>query len=418
MAWWITGFLVAAGLVVALTDLVPIFRTWLSRIHIGRYEDQETWARSVQKRAVHWVNRTPTIKLTDQTRFVLLDRLRGNYKRSSIQQWQEGALLLGLGTMLRQQPDEAAVREVDRYLKRLFLPDGSWRNAPQHVDGAILAYAVMKLPHLDPDRFRPAFDATWSMIRDHLGEDGTVGYRKSMMKYRYVDTIGFICPFLTAYGIRYDKEECVELALRQLRSFERHGLHPGLFLPSHAYQVETKAPLGLYGWGRGLAWFALGLADTWNELPLRHPERASLERMVAGYAIAVLREQQPGGNWNWTVTRSEAIPDSSATASLAWFLTQAATIEAVSKECSSGADKALRYLMKVTRRNGAIDLSQGDTKDIGVYSTLFDILPFTQGFALRTHFAIRQNRVKNHDREDHERDQSQIEPLVVERAAV
>lgn len=40
--------------------------------------------------------------------------------------------------------------------------------------------------------------------------------------------------------------------------------------------------------------------------------------------------------------------------------------------------------MKVTRRNGIIDFSQGDTKDIGVYSQLFDKMPFTQGLAIRS----------------------------------
>jgi unsaturated rhamnogalacturonyl hydrolase len=39
--------------------------------------------------------------------------------------------------------------------------------------------------------------------------------------------------------------------------------------------------------------------------------------------------------------------------------------------------------MKVTRRDGVIDFSQGDTKAIGVHSQEFDLLPFTQGFALR-----------------------------------
>ena len=39
--------------------------------------------------------------------------------------------------------------------------------------------------------------------------------------------------------------------------------------------------------------------------------------------------------------------------------------------------------MSVTKKNGEVDFSQGDTKDIGVYSILFDILPFAQGFALR-----------------------------------
>ena len=39
--------------------------------------------------------------------------------------------------------------------------------------------------------------------------------------------------------------------------------------------------------------------------------------------------------------------------------------------------------MSVTRRDGTIDFSQGDTKDIGVYSMLFEVLPFTQGMVLR-----------------------------------
>ncbi|MEO3945387.1 glycoside hydrolase family 88 protein [Gorillibacterium sp. CAU 1737] len=424
IAWGIVALLTALAVAVALTDLVPVFRTWQARIHIGRHSNREAWTHLVQGKAVGWVRRTPTVRLTDQTRLTLLDRLRGNYSRSSIQQWQEGALLLGLGDLLRLEeedrtgPYKQIQRELDRYLERLVGSDGNWRTPPAHVDAAILAYALMRLPGRDPDHYRPAYDAVWAMIREHLGDDGTVGYRKSMMKYRYVDTVGFICPFLTAYGIRYGKEECVELALRQLRAYERHGLHPGLFIPSHAYEVKTKAPLGLYGWGRGLAWFALGLADTLRELPARHPERAALERTVAGYALAVLREQQPGGHWSWTVMREEAIPDSSATAALAWFLTQAASLDAVSRECLAGAERALHHLMKVTRRDGVIDFSQGDTKDIGVYSTRFDILPFTQGFALRASCAFGQSGGKGHDRDASERTACAAESLADRRTAV
>ena len=47
-------------------------------------------------------------------------------------------------------------------------------------------------------------------------------------------------------------------------------------------------------------------------------------------------------------------------------------------------NKTFQNLQTVTQRNGAIDFSQGDTKAIGVYSKEFSILPFTQGFCLRT----------------------------------
>ena len=52
----------------------------------------------------------------------------------------------------------------------------------------------------------------------------------------------------------------------------------------------------------------------------------------------------------------------------------------------------MRYLQKVTKRDGAVDLSQGDTKDVGIYSQAFGILPFAQGFALRTAYHQTENR--------------------------
>jgi unsaturated rhamnogalacturonyl hydrolase len=84
------------------------------------------------------------------------------------------------------------------------------------------------------------------------------------------------------------------------------------------------------------------------------------------------------------VSSPEARHDSSTTATLAWFLVNASQIDEIKEECVFAKENAIKYLMKVTRRDGAIDFSQGDTKAIGVYSQHFDILPFTQGFALRT----------------------------------
>lgn len=40
--------------------------------------------------------------------------------------------------------------------------------------------------------------------------------------------------------------------------------------------------------------------------------------------------------------------------------------------------------MASTQRNGAIDYSQGDTKGIGMYSTVFSIMPFIQGLTYLT----------------------------------
>ncbi|MFC3884782.1 glycoside hydrolase family 88 protein [Bacillus songklensis] len=369
--------------VIILIDIIPIFKDWVSRIHIGRYNDKNVWNQSITETGVKWLNRTPKIKVTDNTRLVAIDMLKGNYTKSAIQDWQEASLVLGLSEYVKHNDDEIVKNEMMKFLNSKFDYNGQWINKPEHVDGAILAYAVMKLDFIDTDKYKKALDYTWEMIKEHIGEDGTVGYRKSIQSYRYVDTIGFICPFLVSYGTKYDKNECIDLAIKQIKEYEQYAMLEEHYIPSHAYKLENKAPLGLYGWGRGLGWFAIGLIDAWNELPEKNPYKPVLEESIKRFAKAAMRFQQENGSWNWTVTRNECRPDSSTTATLGWFMFNAVKIDEISKECLASTDKAINYLMRVTRRNGAVDFSQGDTKDIGVYSMLFNTLPFTQGFCIR-----------------------------------
>lgn len=381
MIQMISLLLLGLVIIIVLIDAIPVCIDWLGRIHIGRYQERRQWNSSITRIGVMWLNKTPKIKFTDHTRLVVIDMLRGNYTKSAIQQWQEAALLLGLSEYLSKTEDPNAQKALLEYLDSKFDGNGQWKEKPQHVDGAILAYAVMKTGN--PDRYRPALDYMWNLIREHIGEDGTVLYRRTMTDYRYVDTIGFICPFLAAYGMRYNKNECVQLAVKQIQEYEKYGMLEHHYIPSHAYHVHSKFPLGLYGWGRGLGWFAIGIIDAWQELPNHHECKQVLTESIKKFARAAIAFQGERGNWNWTVARRESRPDSSTTATLGWFLFNASRITEISQEALSGAERAIGYLMSVTRRSGVVDFSQGDTKDIGVYSMLFNIMPFTQGFCIR-----------------------------------
>ena len=371
-------------LIVVMIDLLPLIRDWSSRIKIGKFQEFKNWNQMISNQGAKWLVKTPKIKVTDNTRLIVIDMLKGNDSKSAIQHWQEGALILGLSELLKTNEDLKVKKSIEKFLDSTFDADGQWLKKPDFVDSAILAYAVMKLDYIDSDQFKKAFDYTWKMIEEHIGEDGTVMYRQSMKNYRYVDTIGFICPFLIAYGRKYGFEKCIDLAVMQLKEYEKHGMHKEFYIPNHAYNIENRIPLGLYGWGRGLGWFALGLVDSWNELSVNHKYKPELEEMVKKYAEAIMSFQQNNGAWNWTVTRNESRPDSSATATLSWFLVNAAGIESISERCFECSSNALKFLATVTRRSGAVDFSQGDTKDIGVYSGNFNILPFTQGFTIRS----------------------------------
>lgn len=371
-------------IIIGSIDIIPTFLTWLSRIHIGRYNDIQKWNKSITNVGIKWLNNTPKIKVTDNTRLVVIDMLKGNYSRNTIQHWQEASLLLGLNEYLKNNDDKKVKPSIEKFLSSKFDNEGQWKNKPEHIDGAILAYAVIQLDFINIDKYKQALDYIWNLIQEHVGEDGTVKYRNFMNDYRYVDTIGFICPFLVCYGKRYNKPECIELSIKQITEYNKYGILNNHYIPCHAYKLGNNIPMGLYGWGRGLGWYAIGLIDSWSELEQENEHKKTLEEFIITFAKSAIEFQHKNGAWSWTVTRPETILDSSTTATLSWFMLNASKIDAISDVCIASYNKAIKYLMSVTKRNGSIDFSQGDTKDIGVYSLLFDILPFTQGFAIRT----------------------------------
>lgn len=367
-------------LVIVLIDIIPIIYTWISRIHIGRYNDEKVWREALIKKSIKWLNSTPKIKVTDSTRLTIIDRLKGNYTKSAIQYWQQASLILGLNECNDNR--DKINNAINQYLQKHFDCNGQWREKPQFVDGAILSYAIMNLD--DSNKYKQSFDYTYKLIKELIGDDGTVKYRKSMPNYRYVDTIGFISPFLIKYGVIYNDNEAIELGVNQITEYFKYGFDNEKIIPFHAYDIKEKFKLGLCGWGRGLGWFAIGIIDSWIELPESSKHKKKLEEIIIKLAKSIIKLQQYNGGWGWTVSRKETRVDSSTTAIFAWYLLNASNIKIISEECRNAMDKALGYLITVTRKNGIVDFSQGDTKDIGVYSMLFDILPFTQGCTLRT----------------------------------
>ncbi|HLA56756.1 MAG TPA: glycoside hydrolase family 88 protein [Flavobacterium sp.] len=379
-------FLVVSAIVaiIFLFDFIPQFHTWQGRIHIGRYADRETWAKKILAKSKSWLAKTPTIKLTDNERLIVFDIILGNYSRNAIQHWQQASLVLGLTECVYKTNDESQKSQITNFVQSKLDDSGNWKNTPKEIDGVILAYSFLNVDWLDHKKYKPAYDAMWKMVREMVGDDGTIQYRTNMKSYRYVDTIGFVCPFLMAYGIRFNNNEAIDLCVKQIAEFNKYGMLNGEFIPCHTYHTETKLPVGLFGWGRGLGWYAIGLIDAWKILPDNHPQKNQLTESVVSFAKTAIKWQQEYGAWTWIVTRKESRADSSATATLAWCLGQASSIKDISKSCLEAKEKALKYLMTVTRRDGIVDFSQGDTKDIGVHSQHFDILPFTQGFVLRT----------------------------------
>ena len=100
------------------------------------------------------------------------------------------------------------------------------------------------------------------------------------------------------------------------------------------------------------------------------------------YQSGVWRLQKKNGGFGWMVARPESVFESSGTALLGLLLLAAYRISGEERFLKA-AFRAEKALMGVTRRNGVLDMCQGDTKGIGMYSDVWSLMPFAQGMALR-----------------------------------
>ena len=360
--------------VILISDFLPDFYTWLNRIKIGKYSNDHIWQEKVVQKSISWLNNIPKTKIKDENRLLVLDILKNQYTNKTLQSWQEASLLLGLNEAYQKNENPKIKYEILKFVNSKIDKQGNWIVEPKEVDTALLAFAISEIPFLSRE-IKPALDSIYQLILSKIGEDGTIMYRNTTHNYRYVDTIGFICPFLTKYGIEFQKEEAIHLAVSQIKNFEKYGMLENKIL-CHAYEVNTKNPLGIFGWGRGLAWFIVGAIETFKILPEKHTEKRYLHHLLQLIAETLIKFQRKDGSFAWNLLDEHSRSDSSATAVFAWFFKE--------MNLKNEAQKSLQYLQSVTQRSGAVDFSQGDTKTMGVYSQKFEILPFTQGFVLKT----------------------------------
>lgn len=346
------------------------------RYHIGRWNNYDEWLSNVKNISIKWTRKTPVVKMTDNNRLMVIDMINGKYKNNNIQSWQLGGLLLGLC----ECNDKEAKEAINKLIIKLIDKDGNWVTKPTNVDCGLLSYAILKNSK-DYKKIKPAMDYSIGIIEKNICEDGMIAYTSDKnVDERYVDTLGFVCPFLQLYSNIYAEEKFSKISLEQINQYNKYGLLHDTYLPNHAYNPKNKLPLGVYGWGRGVAWYVIGLIDTYIEIK-DSDEKLILKQNIKNIADSYINYQGEDGGFG-SILQNERTYDSSATAVLAYFYSRCYEIFENPKYLEV-SNKCLQKIKSVTRITGKVDWCQGDTKGIGVHSQTFDIMPFAQGFTLR-----------------------------------
>lgn len=258
--------------VILISDFLPDFYIWLNRIKIGKYSNDNIWQEKVVQKSLSWLNNIPKTKIKDENRLLVLDILKNQYTNKALQSWQEASLLLGLNEIFIKTQNSELKTHISKFIHTKIDANGNWISLPKEVDTALLAFAISEVSFIDEKCKKPALDYIYKLLKSKIGADGTIMYRAATQNFRYVDTVGFVCPFLTKYGLEFEQEEALDLAISQIKYFEKFGLLDNK-IPCHAYEIHTKNPVGIFGWGRGVAWFIIGVLETYKQLPDNHQEK-------------------------------------------------------------------------------------------------------------------------------------------------
>lgn len=378
----ISGLLLVIVLAFVFVISIDVFfylHTLYSRIHIGCWKNDKEWINNVEKRAKSWLLKTPVVQLTDNSRLIIFDMLRGRYKTITIQSWQEAGLLLGL-----LSNEEKHVSIIRKYIESKVDIIGShdFIEKPKNIDACLLGYALMQQNVIPISELSVALDTLYQLILDVKGDLNTVPYRKNMPAYRFVDTLGFICPFLIAYSQYKRNSEILQLVYRQVKEYDE-AFHDSLGVPAHCFDIQNSLPMGVFDWGRGNGWYIFCLIECHNQiLKYQLEDTCNFHNRIIKFANIISKYQLSNGGFSDMLFNKYGFTESSSTI-LCGLLLQKAEQISNSNSYSKQLLSLEKSLMMITQRNGAVDYCQGDTKGIGYYSMIRGRMPFVQGLVLK-----------------------------------
>ena len=223
-------------------------------------------------------------------------------------------------------------RNMDRWIK----PDGTIDgykmeefNLDQIAQGRVLFSLQPKVA-----RYRKAADLLREQLRRQpRTAEGGFWHKQIYPHQMWADGIYMASPFLAQYAAVFGEPAALDDAVKQVLVAERHLRDAKTGLLYHGWDESKKerwanprTGLSSQFWGRGVGWYAMGVADVLAEMPKDHPKRVAVIAVLRRLATAIARVQDPAtGTW-WQVLDAAGRPgnylEASASAMFVYALTK------------------------------------------------------------------------------------------------
>ena len=210
-------------------------------------------------------------------------------------------------------------------------------------------------------------------------EMGSFPYRAAQNNgYVFVDAIGLACPFLYRYGTAYQRNDAMELAVKQIVNFAAYGMDGSTELPYHGYVMNTGYKYGIIGWGRAVGWLLRGM--TGCMISEYGAER--LKDSYIGLVDRILPYQHKDGYFSWQLQAMDGPVDTSATGMICAALQQGIRLHILEDPKYEQALQTGRNAIYRSVRDGRVYDCSGECEGFGQYPQRYGAYPWALGPAL------------------------------------
>ncbi len=210
-------------------------------------------------------------------------------------------------------------------------------------------------------------------------EMGSFPYRAAQNNgYVFVDAIGLACPFLYRYGTVYQRNDAMELAVKQIVNFAAYGMDGSTGLPYHGYVMNTGYKYGIIGWGRAVGWLLRGMIGCMIS-------EYGAERLKDSYidlVDSVLPYQHKDGYFSWQLQAMDGPVDTSATGMICAALEQGIRLHILEDPKYEQALQTGRNAIYRSVRDGRVYDCSGECEGFGQYPQRYGAYPWALGPAL------------------------------------
>ena len=299
--------------------------------------------------------------------------------------WPTGLLAKALSDYYYAHRNSEEAREIQDCLKKYC--DRFIRRSCKmyYLDDAVSGLALIELHQITKDeKYKQAADAVAQYLFQHETDDaGSLLYRPEQKNgYIFADMIGMVCPFLCKYGVTYDSNSAINLAVTQITNFIAYGMDEKSGLPYHGYELKSGMKYGIVGWGRAVGWLMIGMSETLALLDERRSGYETIKQAYRRMVDKVEAYQLAGGWYTWQLPAKEGPVDSSATAMILCAISRSLESKVLIDIHKSRMLRGLEALQSVVTEDGEVPDALAECQGFSMYPQVYGCYPWSLGPAL------------------------------------